>query len=77
MIKIKRKTKRYLVILGLAAVIIILVIAIVRGVGGLIRPSVDTSAGLEYIQEQEAGDVTEIESKISLLEQQDSPEGTL
>lgn len=74
MIKIKRKTKRYLVILGLAAVIIILVIAIVRGVGGLIRPSVDTSAGLEYIQEQEAGDVTEIESKISLLEQQDSPE---
>ena len=74
MIKIKRKTKRYLVILGLAAVIIILVVAIVRGVGGLIRPSVDTSAGLEYIQEQEAGDVTEIESKISLLEQQDSPE---
>ena len=71
MIKIKRKTKRYLVILGLAAVIILLVIAIVRGVGGLIRPSVDTSAGLEYIQEQEAGDVTEIESKISLLEQQD------
>ena len=42
--KTKRKTKRYLVILGLAAVIIILVIAIVRGVGGLIRPSVDTSA---------------------------------
>ena len=43
----------------------------VRGVKSIMDRSVDTSAGLEYIRGEEAGDVAEIETKISLLEQQE------
>ena len=41
---------------------------IVHGVRSVLRPDTDTSAGLEYIQQEEAGSVAEIEDKINLLE---------
>ena len=72
MIKMKRKTKRYLILLGLAAAVIILAVLIVRGVRSVLRQDVDTSAGVEYIRQEEAGNASEIENKISLLEQQES-----
>lgn len=67
MIKMKRKTKRYLILLGLAAAVIILAVLIVRGVRSVLRQDVDTSAGVEYIRQEEAGNASEIENKISLL----------
>lgn len=76
MAKIKRKTKRYLVLGGIAAAILIIVILIVQGVGRVLSPDSDTAAGLEYIQTKESENVTDIENKISLLEQQDSSGGT-
>lgn len=75
MSKIKRKTKRYLILGGIAAAVLILVILIVHGVRGMLSPDADTAAGLEYIQEKEAENVSEIENKISLLEQQDGAGG--
>lgn len=72
MIKIKRKTKRYLILLGLAAVAVILILVIVHGVRSAFQRGADTSAGVEYIQQEEAGNVSEIENKISLLEQQEN-----
>lgn len=75
MSKIKRKTKRYLVLCGIAAAVLILVILIVHGIRGVLTPDIDTSAGLEYIQGKESEDVSEIENKISRLEQQDSTDG--
>ena len=70
MIKIKRKTRRYLILLGLAAVVILAVL-IVHGVRNVLHQETDTSAGLEYIRQEEAGSVAEIEDKINLLEQQE------
>ncbi len=72
MSKIKRKTKRYLVLGGIAAAILILIILIVHGVRGVLSPGIDTTAGVEYIQTKEAENVTDIENKISRLEHQDS-----
>ena len=71
MIKIKRETKRYLIISGMIAAVIILAVLIVHGVRSLVHRDADTSAGLEYIKQEEAGDVAEIEAKISLLEKQE------
>ena len=71
MIKIKRKTRRYLILLGLAAAVVILAVLIVHGVRNVLHQETDTSAGLEYIRQEEAGSVAEIEDKISLLEQQE------
>ena len=65
MIKIKRKTKRYLIISGMIAAVIILAVLIVHGVRSLVHRDADTSAGLEYIKQEEAGDVAEIEAKIN------------
>ena len=75
MIKIKRRTKRYLIISGMIAAVIILAVLIVHGVGSLVRGDTDTSAGLEYIKQEESGSVAEIEAKINLLEKQDGEEG--
>ena len=47
MSKIKRKTKRYLILGGIAAAVLILVILIVHGVRGMLSPDADTAAGLE------------------------------
>ena len=71
MIKIKRKTRRYLILLGLAAAVVILAVLIVHGVRNVLHQETDTSAGLEYIRQEEAGSVAEIEDKINLLEQQE------
>ena len=71
MIKIKRKTRQYLILLGLAAAVVILVALIVHGVRNVLHQETDTSAGLEYIRQEEAGSVAEIEDKINLLEQQE------
>lgn len=70
--KMSRKTKRNLLLVLIVAVIILVVVLIVRGVGNLMDTSVDTAPGLEYIRQEEGGDVTEIETKISLLEQQET-----
>lgn len=70
--RIKQRTKRRIII-GLCIVVAAaVIILIVQGVRGLLGGRVDTSAGLEYIQQEEAGDITAIEEKISLLEQQDN-----
>src|SRR5699024_9213361 len=75
MIKIKRRTKRYLIISGMIAAVIILAVLIVQVVGSLVRRDTDTSASLEYIKQEESGSVAEIEAKINLLEKQDGEEG--
>ena len=75
-IKIKDSMKKKL-LLGAGAVLVILVIVlIIRGISGLINSGTDTSAGVDYIKAEEAGDITAIEEKISLLEQQDGAEDT-
>lgn len=70
--KMTRKTKRNLLLVVMAAVVIFVVILVVRGVGKLMDTSVDTAPGLEYIRQEENGDVSGIETKISLLEQQEA-----
>ena len=67
--KIKRRTKRRIV-LGVCIVAAVAVL-IIQGVRGLLHRGADTSAGVEYIEKEEAGDITAIEEKISLLEKQD------
>ena len=75
-IKIKDSMKKKL-LLGAGAVLVVLVIVlIIRGISGLINSGTDTSAGVDYIKAEEAGDITAIEEKISLLEQQDGAEDT-
>lgn len=75
MSKIKRKTKRNLILAGLAAAVLILIVLIVHGIGRLISPGTDTSAGLEYIHGKESENAVDIEDKISLLEQKDGADG--
>ena len=59
--RIKQRTKRRIII-GLCIVVAAaVIILIVQGVRGLLGGRVDTSAGLEYIQQEEAGDITAIE----------------
>lgn len=70
--RIRQRTKRRIII-GLCIVVAAaVIILIVQGIRGLLGGRVDTSAGLEYIQREEEGDITAIEKKISLLEQQDN-----
>ena len=60
---------------GLAAAVLILIVLIVHGIGRLISPGTDTSAGLEYIRGKESENAADIEDKISLLEQKDGAGG--
>lgn len=69
--KIKQRTKRRLVFGVCIVAAVAVLIFIVRGVSGLLYRGADTSAGVEYIEKEEAGNITAIEEKISLLEQQD------
>lgn len=70
--RIEKRTKRRIVLcLGLIAAAAVIIL-IVQGIRGLIGGNADTSAGLEYIKNEEAGDITAIEGKIRLLEQQDN-----
>ena len=69
--RIRQRTKRRIVLgvcIAAAAAVVILIVLAVRG---LLHKGADTSAGVEYIKTEEAGDITEIEKKISLLEEQD------
>lgn len=70
--KLKNRTKRRIILCIFAVVVLILIILIVRGVMGLFGREADVTAGVEYIKQEEAGDVAEIEEKINLLEKQDS-----
>lgn len=70
--RIRRKTKRRIVLGAAAVAAVLLLILIVNGVRSLIGGHADTSAGLEYIKQEESGDVTAIEAKISQLEAKDN-----
>lgn len=72
--QMSRKTKRNIVLCVIGAAAILLAVLLILGVGNLVNRPADTSAGLEYIRQEEAGNVAEIEAKISLLEQQESGE---
>ena len=72
--RLSLKMKRNIILGIIALVCVLLIILIVKGISSLMGRSVDTTAGLEYIRQEEAGDVAEIETKISLLEQQESGE---
>ena len=69
--RIKQSTKRRIILSVFAVAAAAVIIFIVLGVKGLLHRGADTSAGVEYIKAEEAGDITAIEEKISLLEQQD------
>ena len=69
--RIRQRTKRRIVLGVCIAAAAAAVILIVLAVRGLLHKGADTSAGVEYIKAEEAGDITAIEKKISLLEQQD------
>ena len=68
------KMKRNIVLGGSIVLIVLAAVLLVRGIGKLMDRSVDTTAGLEYIRGEENGNVTEIETKISQLEQQETGE---
>ena len=69
--RIKQRTKRRIVLGICIAAAAAVLIFIVLGVRGLLQKGADTSAGVEYIKKEEEGNITAIEEKISLLEQQD------
>lgn len=69
--KIKQRTKRRIVFGVCIVAAVAVLILIIRGVSGLLHRGADTSAGVEYIEKEEAGNITAIEEKISLLERQD------
>lgn len=70
--RIKQKTKRNILLGVLAAAAVLLIVLLVRGVGDLMNGSADTSAGVDYIKQEEKGNVTEIEAKINRLDEQNS-----
>ena len=70
--RIRRKTKRRIILGAIAVAAVLLIILIVNGVRSIFTGHPDTSAGVEYIQQEEAGDVAAIEEKISQLEAQDN-----
>ena len=72
--KINQKTKKKLIIGIAAALAVIALILAIRGARGFFRGEIDTSAGVEYIKKEEAGDISAIEAKIELLEKQDAGE---
>lgn len=69
-----RKIRRNIVLGVIIILIVLAAVLLVRGIGKLMDRSVDTTAGLEYIRGEENGNVTEIETKISQLEQQETGE---
>ena len=68
------KMKRNIVLGGSIVLIVLAAVLLVRGIGKLMDRSADTTAGLEYIRGEENGNITEIETKISQLEQQERGE---
>lgn len=72
--KIKRKTMKKILFGATGAAAILAAVLIVRGISGLFGGRTDTTAGVEYIQNEEAGNIAAIEEKISLLEKHDNNE---
>lgn len=72
--KIKQKTKRNVLVGVCAAAAVLLLVFGVRTAVMFLGKGTDTSAGVEYIKKEEAGDISSIEKKIALLEQQDAGE---
>ncbi len=70
--KLNRKRKRRIIIYILFIILVLLVVFAVRMVRRLTSPGVDTSAGIEYMKNAEADDITSIEQKISQLESQEN-----
>ena len=56
-----------------AAAMLVFILA-ARPIRSLFGGEADTSAGVEYIKQEEAGDISAIEAKIDLLERQDAGE---
>ncbi len=73
-IKIKQNTKKKLLLGGCAVLAVLVIILIIRGISGIVNRGTDISAGVDYIKAEEAGSISAIEEKISLLEQQDNNE---
>lgn len=67
-----RKIRRNLILGAAAVVLLILILTLVHGIGSLMNRSVDTSEGVNYIKKKEKEDLTEIETQIEKLEQQES-----
>ena len=70
--KINNSIRRQILLLVCAVAIVVILVLFIRWIGGLLGGRADTSAGLEYIRQEEAGDVSVIEEKINLLEEQDN-----
>ena len=70
--KINNSIRRQVLVLVCVVAIVVILVFFVRWIGGLLGGRADTSAGLEYIRQEEAGDVSVIEEKINLLEEQDN-----
>lgn len=69
------KKKRNIVIAGLSfACALFVIIMAVETIGGLTRKKVDTTEGLQIIEQAEAAEVTAIETKIQNLEEQEKIE---
>lgn len=73
--KMKRRTQRNILIGICAAVVLLLVVLLARGIGRLTTGHADTSEGIAYIENAESEDITAIEEKISRLEEQDGTSG--
>lgn len=73
--RMDQSTKRTILVCVAAAAAVILVFIAARRVSDIVGSGTDTSAGVEYIKEQEEGSVPEIESKISRLENGGSQSG--
>lgn len=69
--RIRQRTKRKIIFGICIAAAVAVLLLIVQGVRGLLNKGADAAAGVEYIKKEEAGDITAIEQKISLLERKD------
>ena len=72
--RITQKMKRNILFCALAAALVLLIILVAQGVGGLVDRPADTSAGIDYIRQEESGNVAEIETKINRLDAQSEGE---
>ena len=70
--RIKKMRKKHILFCICAVAAVALIIFIIQGVRGLLGRNADTSAGIAYIEQEEAGSITAIEQKITLLERQDN-----
>ena len=74
--KLKKRTKRNILLVICLAAAVLLVVLLIWGISRLTAKHIDTSEGIAYIKKAESADVTAIEDKISRLEKQESGEKT-